>query len=106
MGFRLRGWSSSLARRVPTGSAYEASASRQEERQLGEEDQNQEADEERDEIRPVRAEVAPHRDVGEAQGHEKTNAHRRPKETDADGGREHGGEVEGGDAGLPGDRGD
>ena len=48
--------------------------------------------------------MAPHRDVGEAQGHEKPDADRRQEEADADGGGEHGREVHGVDADLLGDR--
>src|SRR6266436_7616735 len=85
-------------------SANEAGAAGQEERQLGEQNQDEQTDEQRDQVRPVRLEVAPDGNIRETQGHEEPDADRRQEETDPDGGGEHGREVDGMDADLLGDR--
>jgi len=61
----------------PPSSAHQAGPPRQEQRDLGPDDQDHEADQQGEQIWPVRAEVLAHRDVAEAQRHQETDADRR-----------------------------
>ena len=87
-----------------TGSANRPRLAGQEERDLGKQDEEHEADEQRQEVGPVRLEVLPDGDVGEAQRHQEPHADGRQEETDAHRGGEHDVEVDRVNADLLGDR--